>query len=365
MLGLLRRPWLALGTVVAVVGCIAVAAYFLSRQAAYTDGGTGERIDISRAVFADGQLWVLHSDGTLVSLKPNEALPKRVELGGKALEICRSDGQLVMLVETGKGAWSVQRRLQSTWKIMASVAVENERLEALACSSNGEGVSVITNRRLLEMEGERIREVRLNPELKSLFSFGTALVADDSIWVGFNDGEWGGGLRRISRSDGTVQTIESNHSGALCGGPLNTECDPVNALVASPSKLGCVIAAIGLVHISSHGRIVEVCGTNVRRLYFKPLGPQSAVQKASEEDDMLNTVPFFGLARSGDTVWAVGADGIYSFTGWARPEFRSLPRFEKRGRYRVNFQMPDVILVMTDINQRNAMSGAVPIIAAR
>lgn len=362
MLGLSRRPWLALGTTVAVVGCIAVAAYFLSRQAAYTDGGTGERIDISRAVFADGQLWVLHSDGTLVSLKPNEALPKRAELGGKALEICRSDGQLITLVETGKGAWSVQRRSQSSWKIMASAAVENEWLQALACSSNGEGVSVITNRRLLEVEDERVREVRLNPELKS---FGTALIADDAVWVGFNDGEWGGGLRRINRSDGTVQIIESNHSGALCGGPLNTECDPVNALVASPSKPGCVVVAIGLVHISSHGRIVEVCGTNVRRLYFKPLGPQPAVQKASEEDDILNTVPFFGLARSGDTVWAVGADGIYSFTGLARPEFRSLPRFEKRGRYRVNFQMPDVILVMTDINQRNAMSGVVPIMAAR
>jgi len=33
-----------------------------------------------------------------------------------------------------------------------------------------------------------------------------------------------------------VSAIERNTSGELCGGPLNTECDPVNGIAAEPQK---------------------------------------------------------------------------------------------------------------------------------
>lgn len=35
------------------------------------------------------------------------------------------------------------------------------------------------------------------------------------------------------------------------------------------TAFACLVAAIGLVHFSAHGRLVEVCGNRIRRLYFK------------------------------------------------------------------------------------------------
>jgi hypothetical protein len=193
---------------------------------------------------------------------------------------------------------------------------------------------------------------------------GTTLGTPDAVWVGFNVGEWGGGLRRISRNNGTVQTVERNRSGELCGGPLNSGCDPVNGVITAPWNPACVVAAIGLVHMMSHGRIVEVCGSNVRRLYYKALDPQPPRNKL-DEGEPASTVAFFGLTRNGNTWWAVGIDGLYRFDGAHQPMFSPLPKFENKGGYWVSFAVPGIALVLTDVNQRRSMSGSVPIMAAR
>src|SRR6185295_5454288 len=106
--------------------------------------------------------------------------------------------------------------------------------------------------------------------------------------------------------------IERNASGELCGGPLNTGCDPVNGIVTAPWKPTCVVAAIGLVHFESSGRLVEICGDTVRRLFFRPLARGAPRQNTSTDDEKDSaTVAFFGLTRVGEEVWAVGIDGLY------------------------------------------------------
>jgi hypothetical protein len=157
--------------------------------------------------------------------------------------------------------------------------------------------------------------------------------------VGFNIGEWGGGLRRINRIDGQVTTIERNRSGELCGGPLNTSCDPVNGVAVSAWKPTCVVAAVGLVHMMAHGRIVEVCGREVRRLYFKPLNPQPP-RETLDDGEPSSTVAFYGLAQSGNNLWAIGIDGLYRFSGPQPPAFQPLPKFQNRGGYWVAFDVP-------------------------
>ncbi|WP_334183301.1 hypothetical protein [Novosphingobium sp.] len=209
-----------------------------------------------------------------------------------------------------------------------------------------------------------MRAVKLSEELQPPFAIGTALINGNTIWIGFNAGEWGGGLRRITRGEGKIEVVEKNQSGELCGGPLNTECDPVNGIVASPSNPSCVVAAVGLVHMMSHGRIVEVCDETVRRLYFKPDNPQPPYGKL-DKGEPASTTAFFGLTRAGDTVWALGTDGLYRFDGSSSPQFRSLPKFENRGGYQVSFDVPGVVLLMTDVNQRRSLSGAVPIMVPR
>lgn len=319
---------------------------------------------ISRAVFADGRLWMMSDDGSLLSLAPRELKPERVKIEGRAIEICKSEGHLVAIIQTDNGHWSINRRSSAGWDVGRTIAIDNESLAALGCAEEGAALAIVTNRRLVEVEGAVVRAVKLSEELKPPFAIGTALINGNTIWVGFNVGEWGGGLRRITRGEGKIAVVEKNQSGELCGGPLNTACDPVNGVVASPSNPSCVVAAVGLVHMMSHGRLVEVCDQTVRRLYFKPDDPQPPHGKL-DEGEPASTIAFFGLTRFGDTVWALGTDGLYRFDGSSSPKFHRLPKFENRGGYQVSFDVPGVVLLMTDVNQRRSLSGAVPIMAAR
>ncbi|TGX44278.1 hypothetical protein E5A74_05610 [Sphingomonas naasensis] len=124
------------------------------------------------------------------------------------------------------------------------------------------------------------------------------------------------------------------------------------------------MAAIGLVHMMSHGRVVTVCNGRVQRLYFKPFEPQPPYGRL-DDGEPASTVAFFGLARAADAVWAVGIDGLYRFDGTLPPRFRPLPKFEDRDGYSVSFDIPGIALVLTDVNQRRSLSGAVPLLVAR
>lgn len=342
----------------------AVGIWASSKSAAPVAAEQYQAQDIRRAVFADGRLWMMSDEGSLLSLRSTDSRPERVRTEGKVIEICKSQGHLLALIQAGSGHWSVQRRGSDGWDTGLRIASDNETLTALGCTDDGSAVTIVTNRRLLEVENAAVRAVKLSQELESPFAIAAALITGDTIWVGLNIGEWGGGLRRIRRSDGMVEVVESNRSKELCGGPLNTGCDPVNGIVASPSNPSCAIAAIGLVHFMSHGRIVEVCDGSVRRLYFKALDPQPPYG-TRDEGEPSSTIAFFGLSRAGNRIWAIGTDGLYRFEGSLPPQFRPLPKFENRGGYRVSFEVPGLVLLMTDVNQSHSLSGTVPIMAAR
>jgi hypothetical protein len=352
----------AAAAAVATAGAFA-AIYAFGGGTRAADHRQGEMQAITRAVFADGRLWLLRDDGSLVSLKPDAAEPERVTSDGKVADICKADGRLVAVVESGK-RWTLRRLGPEGWTIAAAVPIDGDTLAAIDCKRDAGGITLVTNRRLIDVDGVSVRSVTLRQETGLPLVNATALVAGDTVWVGSNVGEWGGGLRRLSRSDGTVKIVEQNNSGVLCGGPLNTACDPVTGIVAAPWNPSCVVAAIGLVHMMAQGRIVEVCGERVRRLYFKPLDPQPPNNRL-DEGEPGSTIAFFGLDRAGTTLWAIGIDGLYRFDGAAAPTFQPLPRFDNRGGYRVSFAVPGIVLVLTDVNQRRSVSGSVPIMAVR
>lgn len=62
---------------------------------------------------------------------------------------------------------------------------------------------------------------------------------------------------------------------------------------------------------------------------------------------------------------AVGIDGVYRFDGSAKPKVIPLLKFEVIGNVGVSFDLPDVVLVLTEINQRRSMSGAIPLLVPR
>jgi hypothetical protein len=318
---------------------------------------------VVQAVFADNRLWLLTENGGLVSLRPDAQRAEAEALSGQAIAICRSGAvPLALSEDAAHQHWTLHARTGGKWSARRSLSTDGDALIGFTCDDRG--ALIVTDRRLLAVEGDAVREIRLGSQLEPAIVRTTLYADARSAWVGFNNGEWGGGLVRIDRASGKVETIEHNATEALCGGPLNGGCDPVNAIVPSPRDPACIVAAVGLVHMMQHGRIVEVCGTSVRRLYFKADDPQPPYQEKGA-DEPASTIAFFGGARAGAETWVVGTDGLYRFPPTGAPAFQPLPRFENRGGYRVSFDVPGVALVLTGVNGKASMSGAVPLMAPR
>jgi hypothetical protein len=116
-------------------------------------------------------------------------------------------------------------------------------------------------------------------------------------------------------------------------------------------------------HMSEHGRIVEVCGDEVTRLYYN--ADPGAVAMGKGIDEPFETVAFFGLASSQDVIWAFGADKLYRIDENGDAATAPMPAFEQIGNIQVSFAMPDFVLVLTDVNQRRSLSDSTPILVPR
>jgi hypothetical protein len=126
-----------------------------------------------------------------------------------------------------------------------------------------------------------------------------------------------------------------------------------------------VAVAVGVVHFFPNGRVVEICGDEVNRIYFKPFGSRSPSTHQGRGDEPPETVAFFGLVRSGDELWASGIDGLYRLRGGALVDVTPLPKFKAIGGVGVSFDIPHVVLVVTMINRRQSISGGAPMLVPR
>ncbi|MBP2161266.1 MULTISPECIES: hypothetical protein [Asticcacaulis] len=321
----------------------------------------GQETFLSRAAWAGNRLWLLSDAGRLSSLAETDSTPRSETAPEAVRDMCVSDGRLLALTATGKkpAAWTLRRHGADGWTTQAAIDARGEHVISLICG-NGNAL-ILTTKRLITLGADAVSEVALDGELD--WGLATTLITADTVYAGFNKGEWGGGLRAIDRRTGKIRLIE-NEDGELCGGLLNTECDPVNGLAAVPWRPDCVAAAIGLVHMMAHGRIATVCGASIKTLYSKPFGDKSPNPDLKPEDAYM-TVPFFGLTAVGDRLLAVGGDGLYTIGETGAPEFEAMPAFKKAGPFRISFARPGVVLVLTTVNQRHSVSGATPMLVVR
>jgi hypothetical protein len=110
--------------------------------------------------------------------------------------------------------------------------------------------------------------------------------------------------------------------------------------------------------------VVEICGDKVELLYERLIrGNRSPFRGGDSE--RYGKVAFFGLARQGDDLWAAGIDGIHVIGPGGLSRTISLPEFRDFGGVRISFDVPQVVLVLTNVNQRQSVSGAVPILVPR
>ena len=97
-------------------------------------------------------------------------------------------------------------------------------------------------------------------------------------------------------------------------------------MVSGPTNSRCSgTIAVGLVHFLAHGRIDEVCGERVRELYSKGYYVKGLPLPATQGDKPTATGAFFG----------------------------------------VSFALQDVVLLLTEVNERRSISGSVPMLVPR
>jgi len=240
-------------------------------------------------------------------------------------------------------------------------------LIGLACS-DAEQV-ILTDRRIVTLTGGHARVTNLTTRLPAARAVVRVVAATpDNLFVGTDAGEWGGGMQRIDRRSRAITAVERNASGELCDGPLNSSCDPVNAIVPIPGRPGCVAAAVGLIHMLASGRVVSVCGDRVEALFtgHDPDSPELRSGLAGRPGaDRYQSVAFFGLAAQGNALLAVGHTGLYRIAADGTGRAQPWPRFRRIDGVLVSFALPDVVLATTDVTRSMSMSGITPLLIPR
>lgn len=97
-----------------------------------------------------------------------------------------------------------------------------------------------------------------------------AATADGDVYVGYNRGEWGGGLRRLAASGDIAFVREGGED--PCGGTLNPACSPIVGIHQDPNRPECVLVGSGLSHLGgSYGAVYRVCGDAISSVFSTPV----------------------------------------------------------------------------------------------
>ena len=144
----------------------------------------------------------------------------------------------------------------------------------------------------------------------------------------------------------------------MCG-PLNNACDPVTSVIPDPRNKDCIVAAVGLVHMISHGRILRVCGKDVSLVFQKANSVDGLNGGKWEEMEA-----FFGLVPATDVgFWAITSKALYLlFADGAKKEEYALPQLKPVSGFYLSRELQGVIVVRTDANWAVSLSGYTPLI---
>jgi len=351
-----------------MVCALAVGTYSQSTHQARPKGDPvlGERI--AKGIAFDGKLWLSgtmatqkDSSGGLVSLNLHDQ-SRRVHFEKGVLDIEKSDHDLWVLrrLPGEENAYVVSVWGKGTFDDLAKFK-SSAKDQPIALLNSG-GVPVVLSGdtiRVLATDTHTWRLIALKGRLRSGVQVAAASPAGDgSIYVGFNIGEWGGGLQRVDMRTGNVTNIERRDTKQLCAGPLNSSCDPVTGVIPDPQNKDCVLASVGLVHLGfSGGRILRVCGQRVTLV-------SELTMPVSRKDEFKQTEAFYGLVSSADGgFWGITWRALYSFTASGDKEKEyPLPKLAPVSGIYLSRDLPGAVVLRTDVNWAVSTSGYTPLV---
>src|SRR5215475_13520321 len=151
----------------------------------------GEETFISRAIFADGHVWLMSDAGVLLSITEGKDDPVEIALPEAALDLWPEDGQpaVISCSRPSCTEWILRHRSSSgEWNVMARVATLGEHFVTVG-KTNG-GITVLTHRRIIELAGGKESSIAMSGAWQPK-PIASTHVTPTSVFIGFNEGEWG------------------------------------------------------------------------------------------------------------------------------------------------------------------------------
>lgn len=317
---------------------------------------------IRDAEYFDDALWILDADGNLTRINASDKSAHTITTSRKLFDICVANGELFAISVGEDEQQSVSAEILRNSRLVPfrTYQLHNERFLEANCQDHR--LRLITTKRLITFSRFGTVSVELSRTLRG--GLMVSYLQGDHLYIGANRGEWGGGLERINIESGEIEKIE-NETGYPCIGLLVSACDPVNGITHSNRHEDCIVAAVGLIHMFSKGRIVEVCGTHISEYYSRTYSNSEVGIERNPNESSGTSTSFFGVVNNGTEIIAVGVDGIYKMNPRGSVSITNHPEFVNYNGVFANFDDPNYVLVLTTINQSHSVSGATPLLVLR
>lgn len=314
----------------------------------------GERIVEGEA--STSKIWLRNSDGAVIEVNRADGAERILTREG-VIALEHVGTQLLALNETSAGATSygiVDLLSGST------VGPTLDLRAPLALLASEESIVVLDSDAIYVLEAGAWRRQPLSAELRSAPQVSVAATSSGKIYVGYNFGEWGGGLQAIDAATGVVTEVR-RIEGQLCGGMLNPACNPVTAVARDRSHADCVLAAIGLSHMMlNDGRVLRVCDDTVDVVFSKEI-PIEPAPEGYVRVQLPGTWPLFDLVTTADGWAAVSQGRIFMASGPTVTSVR-MPSLRAWHSIQMAELRSDLIVVRTDLNWSVSTSGYTPLL---
>lgn len=319
---------------------------------------------IKEIAYHSSLLWILGADGNLFTLDLESRQLNKINFDGIVSDIKVSPDKDFYLLGQKKNSSSILQVLKKDGDLWQELtAIELSKNDAADTKTRSTGITfyqgkplILTDKVIYSLlDSGELKAVKLKPADRFYHQNRLAATDDGFIYSGLNNGEWGGGLQQIELATGKVKTIQKIERGEICGYPLDKECDPVTGVINDPENASCVIAAIGLSHMSEQGRLLRVCGSEVSVIFSK-------TYKINFGDrDIEQTEAFFDLIDGNQTYFAVTKKGVYQLSTGEKEKFFELPKLKETAGVWLSDEIPNIVVVSTDINAAKSMSGYTPL----
>jgi hypothetical protein len=323
---------------------------------------------IKKVLFDSDRLWILALDGTLTTLDLKLGTKEVVAPDKLVFDIYRGSAKQLYLLggaSLDSRQLHVWQKTATSWTTLAEIQRDG-RDAVLGLKEYRDGLLVLTQRKIyLQDRAGSARTVQIKKALPAAYQTPFAVTDDGYIYLGINQGEWGGGLIQVSIDSGEVKGREQKDKPDPCAGPLNPDCDPVTGVIRDPADSSCVIASIGLRHFMEQGRLIRVCKESVSVVFSKSYAEEDKTKSADQQFEEHSTEAIFDLVPGENDYWAVTGRRVYHFTPGSEPTFHAIPKLRTLSGINLNDEITNIIVVSTDINWAKSLSGYTPLIALK